>query len=72
MKPTHILLTALLLTALLCAAPVAADAVTHNGKTYTTYDQIYAEWQLLGTSAGDYRADGILARVLNARMQQGK
>lgn len=37
-----------------------------------TYDQIYAEWQLLGTSAGDYRADGILARVLNARMQQGK
>lgn len=43
MKPKSlILLIALLLTALLCAAPVAADAVTHNGKTYTTYDQIYA------------------------------
>ena len=34
MKPKSlILLTALILTALLCAAPVAADAVTHNGKT---------------------------------------
>ena len=47
MKPKSlILLTALLLTALLCAAPVAADAVTHNGKTYTTYDQIYASTTL--------------------------
>lgn len=46
MKPTHILITALLLTALLCAAPVAADAVTHNGKIYTTYDQIYASTSL--------------------------
>ena len=47
MKPKSlILITALLLTALLCAAPVAADAVTHNGKTYTTYDQIYASTTL--------------------------
>lgn len=46
MKPTHILLTALILTALLCAAPVAADAVSYNGKTYTTYDQIYASTAL--------------------------
>ena len=46
MKPTHILITALILTALLCAAPVAADAVTHNGKTYMNYDQIYASTTL--------------------------
>ena len=37
-----------------------------------TYDQIYAEWQLLGTSAGDYCADGVLAKALRARMEQGK
>ena len=37
-----------------------------------TYDQIYAEWQLLGTSAGDYCADGVLAKALRLHMQQGK
>jgi hypothetical protein len=47
MKPKSlILLTALILTALLCAAPVAADAVTHNGKTYVNYDQIYTSTTL--------------------------
>ena len=37
-----------------------------------TYQQIYDEWQLLGTTAGDYRADGVLAKALRARMEQGK
>ena len=34
-----------------------------------TYDQIYAEFQLLGTSAGDYRADGVFAEALRLYMQ---
>lgn len=61
MKPKHtILLTLCLLCLLLLPAAAAADAVTHNGKTYTSYDQIYAsttlssseKLQLVQTMAG--------------------
>ena len=47
MKPKHtILLTLCLICLLLLPAAAAADAVTYSGKTYTTYDQIYASTTL--------------------------